>query len=135
MSGVRDMAVAREEQDFRGAPDPARDGVELRARTVGVALALDEEHGRTNGRQYAFDVPGTERGAQPGVGPGAEQPVCVVVVAAEPGPEIGALEQLNASSDAGQRNVLDEDVRRFEDQPCGRRPLTGRVEQRNRGAV
>ncbi len=69
---VRRMAALRQLQQFAGAADLPRDGIELRHGAVLVLLALDRQHRALDPRQILLDVPLADRRLQPGIGPEVE---------------------------------------------------------------
>jgi hypothetical protein len=116
-----------------GFRQSTRDGANLLERAVLVVLALRGEHRAGDGVDVALDVPAAERRVEPDVVPAAKRRIGVVVIAGEPGTQVGALVGHAGLLDARERELFDEEMRRHDHQPGDL--VTGRVEQGDGGAV
>src|SRR5664279_1651528 len=126
VSAIGDLKQA----GFRQSPG---NGADLRHRPVLVVRALHGEHRARDRLDLALDVPVTEFGREPGVVPASEGRVGVGVVAGQAGAQVALLEGVTRLVDAGDRDVLDEEVRRDGDDAGYR--VARRVQQRDRAAV
>ena len=119
-----------EELGLRHAP---RDRPDLLERAVLVVFALHREHRARDRLDVALDVPVAKRRRQPDVVPAAERRVGIVVVLREAAAQVAGLEGHARLLDAGDGDVLDEQMRRDRDD-AGDRMARG-MQQRDRRAV
>src|SRR5260221_7337934 len=111
------------------------DRVELCRCAVLVVLALDDQDRTRDGGQVILDVPRAEFGVEPDVVPAAEGAVDVAVVAPEAGAQIARPVGLPGRRDAGDRDILDEDMRRLGDEAAaGPAPRAG-MDEGDGGAI
>jgi drug/metabolite transporter (DMT)-like permease len=113
----------------------ARDAVDLLQRAVFVVEPLHGEQRAADRLDFAFDRPLPERRMQPDAVPAPERRIGIVVVAGQAFAQVG-LQIVDAHPlDAGDRDVLDEDVRRQHDRAGDLLRETRREQQRDRRAV
>src|SRR6266404_3856824 len=129
------MLAVRQEQRLHRSRYLRRDGVELCRGAVLVVFALDGQNRAGDGGQMILDVPAAELGVEPDVVPAAEGAVDVAVIAREAGAQIGRPIRLPGRSDAGDGDILDEDMRRLEDEAAHGPPPRAGMDEGDRGAV
>src|SRR5579883_1476369 len=132
---MRRMLAVRQHKTLERAADLASDGVELRDRPVFVVGALYRQDGTADLRQDFLNVPGAEFRMEPDVVPAAESAVHIGVMARHALPQIARLISRARRLDAGDRDVLDEDMGCFEDERAHRPLAAAGMDERDRGAV
>src|SRR5260221_3400436 len=129
------MLAIRQHQPLEASGHAAHDGVDLGQRAVFVIGALDRQHRAAHAGQNALDVPGAKVRMKPDVVPAAEGAVDIGVIAREAPPQVGRVISRPRRRDAGGGRVLDEDVRRLEDDGVHRPTPAAGMDERDRRAV
>ncbi len=120
-------------QALDGSGNPSLDARELVDPAVRVLRSLDQQGGRRHQFGLGFDIPGSELRIEPDVTPAPERGVWVVVVTGHPLPQVTGEIFPSRLCNRAYRDVLDEHMRREQDE-SGDRPMGG-VDERNRPAV
>src|SRR5438105_8978334 len=110
---VRSVPGSGDQQRLHRSPEATLQSVDLRDRPVLVLLALDEQGGRTDGRQRALEVPLPEGRVEPGSVPAPERRIHVPVVFRQARAQIAVQVSLAGSRNAAQAVLLGEYVGRL----------------------
>ena len=104
---VRGVAAGREHDGFDLTRHAAGDRLDLRARAVGIVIALEDQDGASHVCEAALDVPSAEARVEPRVVPAAEGDVDVRAVMLELRAEVACLVRDLRRGDARDGHVLD----------------------------
>lgn len=131
---MRGVTAVVEGKDFDRATGLAGNGLDLRHGSVWIVEALNGQDRAADAREILFDVPAAEVRMEPDVVPSPEGACGVAVMAGELLGKVGGLECSLGLGDAGDTEVLDEDVRREEDEAADT-VVTSRINQGNGSAI
>src|SRR3972149_11386139 len=133
---MRRMAHAGEHRHLDGAGALLLGDRDLARRPIGIAITLDDQYRHADIAEIFRDIPGAKSWMKPGIVPAAEGGNHVAVPARQPPPQAPRLEGRPGPRDLGNRNVLDHEMRRDQDEPANAVVLNAPgIDDGDRGAV